>query len=104
VDSPFVVARTEVESRIVAIWREVVGTATVGVRDNFFDLGGHSLMATQVVSRMREAFDVELSLSEFFERPTVAQLAELVENARWILESRLGEGHANQASHDVGEL
>jgi acyl carrier protein len=53
----------------------VLGVARVGVDDNFFDLGGHSLAATQVISRMRRMFDVELSLRSFFETPTLSAMA-----------------------------
>ncbi|AKQ66241.1 Non-ribosomal peptide synthetase [Myxococcus hansupus] len=67
---------TPTEARLVEIWKELLRTPGVGRRDNFFELGGHSLLATRVVARIREAFDVELSLRAFFESPTVAALAE----------------------------
>ena len=52
------------------------------MRDNFFGIGGHSLLATRLMSRVRDAFNVDLPFRAFFENPTIAQLAELVEEAR----------------------
>jgi amino acid adenylation domain-containing protein len=66
--------RSHAEEMLVRIWSEIFGHA-VGVNENFFDLGGHSLLATRVVSRVREAFGIELPLRRLFEQPTVAELA-----------------------------
>ena len=75
----YVPPRGPVEEAIVGIWRDLLGLDRVGVRDNFFDVGGHSLFATQLVARLRDTFAVEPSLREFIEEPTVAGLARLVE-------------------------
>jgi amino acid adenylation domain-containing protein len=75
--------RSEVEAQLAQIWAEVLKLEKVGVHDNFFDLGGHSLMATQAVSRIREQLDVELPLSEMFDYPTVAELAQKIELIYW---------------------
>lgn len=77
----FLAPRTETEQQLAAIWGELLGRDQIGVNDNFFELGGHSLLATQVVSRVRDLFQVRLSLRSFFEKPTVASLAELVAGA-----------------------
>jgi amino acid adenylation domain-containing protein len=79
----FVAPRTPVEEELAAIWTNVLGLEQIGVHNNFFDLGGHSLLAIQAISRLRQAFQVELSVRSLFESPTVAQLAELIEITRW---------------------
>jgi acyl carrier protein len=70
--------RTPVEEAIAGIWSDLLGVEQVGVYDNFFDLGGHSLIATLLISRMREVFQLELPLRSLFEAPAVAELAELI--------------------------
>jgi amino acid adenylation domain-containing protein len=73
--------RTVVEEVLVGIWEQLLPVKRIGVNDNFFEKGGHSLMATQVVSRVREVMEVEVALRKLFERPTVRGLAESVEEA-----------------------
>jgi amino acid adenylation domain-containing protein len=74
----FAAPRTPVEEVMAGIWTKVLGLERVGIHDNFFELGGHSLSATQVISRVRAAFQVEVSLREFFARPTIAECAVLI--------------------------
>ena len=74
--------RTSVEERIAAIWSDVLGGIRVGIHDNFFNLGGHSLTATQVVSRLRAMFQIELPLHVLFEKPTIAQLSHAIEQTQ----------------------
>ena len=68
--------RNAVEELLTLIWAQVLGTERVGIHDNFFHIGGHSLMATQLISRVRSAFQVELPLRCLFETPTVAEIAQ----------------------------
>jgi amino acid adenylation domain-containing protein len=77
----YVAPRTPVEEKLAAAWRELLGIERVGVNDNFFDLGGHSLLLTQLASRIRSGFGVELPLRSLFEATTVAELSALVERA-----------------------
>ncbi len=71
--------RTPAESVIAEIWGALLRAPRVGVESSFFELGGDSRLATQVVSRVRSAFDIDLPLRRFFEGPTVAALASIVE-------------------------
>jgi len=81
-EEAFVEPRTPVEEVIAGVCGEVLGLTRVGARDDLFDLGCHSLLATRIVARLRETFHAELPLHTIFESPTVAQLAEHVESAR----------------------
>jgi acyl carrier protein len=81
-EAVYVAPSSEVEQHIAAIWREVLGIDQVGIHDNFFHMGGHSLKALQVIARLRRTFQAELSVRAMFETPTVAGLAEGIEQAK----------------------
>jgi acyl carrier protein len=74
----FVAPRTPIEKAIAEIWAEVLHLDKVGVYDDFFERGGHSLLAAQVISRLYAVFQIEIALGALLESPTVASLAELV--------------------------
>ncbi|MBN1237197.1 MAG: non-ribosomal peptide synthetase, partial [Gammaproteobacteria bacterium] len=74
-ETRYVEPGSDAEKKIADIWMQVLNVDKVGTRDNFFDLGGHSLLMVQVHSRLREAFGKELSLVEMFRNPTVQALA-----------------------------
>jgi amino acid adenylation domain-containing protein len=78
----FVAPRTPAEELLAGIWTTLLQLPRVGIHDNFFDLGGHSLVATRVMARVRDAFQVELPLRKLFDAPTVAQLAEVIEKIK----------------------
>lgn len=78
----YVAPETPTQERLVAIWRSLLGTTEVGITDNFFQLGGHSLMIMQVVARIRKEFEVEVPIRSLFEDPTIKGLAKEVEEAK----------------------
>jgi len=78
----YVAPRTPEEQAVAEIWQEVLGAERVGVHDDFFALGGHSLMATQVIARARARFDADVQLLDLFTAPTVQGLAAAIATAR----------------------
>jgi len=70
---------TSEESKLAEIWARVLGVSSVGIHDDFFRLGGDSILATQVISQVRSVFNVELSPASLFEMPTVAELARSIQ-------------------------
>ncbi len=77
-DTPFVAARTPFEEQLVAMWASVLRLDRVGIHDRFLELGGDSLLATQLISRVLSAFRVQLALKALWEAPTVAEMAEAI--------------------------
>jgi aryl carrier-like protein len=67
------------EETLAAIWRDVITLGDVGRHDNFFDVGGHSVLLIQVITRVRKAFGVELTLRHLFEAPTIGELARVID-------------------------
>ncbi|HEY7164852.1 MAG TPA: non-ribosomal peptide synthetase [Candidatus Binatia bacterium] len=74
--------RNAIEEKLAKIWAEVLEIDHVGVHDNFFDLGGHSLAAARIVSRMIKEFSLELSVRALLDSPTVADMAEVIAGDR----------------------
>lgn len=71
--------RTATEQILTDIWRAVLGVEKLGIHEDFFDLGGHSLLVTRIIARVRSAFEIDLPIRAIFEAPTIAQLAGLIE-------------------------
>jgi len=92
-DAAYVAPRTPVEQTMAQIWADVLGIGKVGVFDDFFELGGQSLLATQMMSRIKRALHVELPLRAVFEAPTIAALAAKIEPGD------IGTGSSAPASH-----
>jgi amino acid adenylation domain-containing protein len=82
VEEQYVAPRNALENKLALLWSEILDVPRVGVHDKFLDLGGHSLLAVKIISRMAEFCQREISAREFFDHPTVAQLAELLGQTR----------------------
>lgn len=76
----YVAPQTSIEEELVDIWEELLHMSSIGIYDNFFHLGGHSLMGTQLVSRLRALFKIQLPLASLFTAPTIAELALVIED------------------------
>ena len=87
----FVAPRSGFETEIAGIWQSVMKLDQISVTDNFFDIGGHSLLAVQIVTRVKEKYDVEFSMRRLFEVSSIAGMASYVENALWLREPQAGE-------------
>ncbi|MEH2037882.1 non-ribosomal peptide synthetase family protein [Nostoc sp.] len=75
----FVPPRTPVEETLTQIWAEVLKVEKVGIYDNFFELGGHSLLTTQLLAKVKETFNLDISLRSLLDKPTVEGLAENID-------------------------
>ena len=88
-DVPYVAPRNSIELRLALIWAVVLGLEQVGVVDNFFHLGGHSLAAMRVVSRVVQTFQLELPIKALFDSPTISEMAQVI------------AGHSGKKIHDA---
>ena len=96
--------RNPVEESLARIWAEVLKLEKVGIDDNFFDLGGHSLKAVQVISRARKTFEVELPLRRLFETPTIVGLADTIATLCWAKQSAAQGDAALTSEEETGEV
>jgi aryl carrier-like protein len=67
------------EKAVAEIWSAALGLSPLGRTDNFLDLGGHSLLAMRIVAQIRTAYQIDFTLRKFFENPTVAQMAAVIQ-------------------------
>ena len=106
---PFEQARTPVEEKLANIWREVLNVAQVGIRDNFFDLGGHSLLLTKLANRVHDTFQIRLPLRIIFDLPTIERMGqaiieEQVKNADKVTVNRFLSKLSEMTPEQVSEL
>ncbi len=102
----FAPPRTKMETALADIWRRALGLGRVGRHDNFFELGGHSLLAVRVIAEIDRTLNVHVNVPQFFQNPTIEQLARSVEPGhRFPLKPRvlmLQQGHVQPALYFVG--
>ncbi|MDB9343170.1 amino acid adenylation domain-containing protein [Nodularia spumigena CS-586/05] len=90
----FIAPTHTTEIKLAQIWEEVLNINNIGIHDNFLDLGGNSLLATQVISRIRQTFRVEISLKSFLKIPTIAKIRQELEKLITF----------STANHEEGEI
>jgi amino acid adenylation domain-containing protein len=100
----YIAPSTPVEKKLVGIWSEVLAQNHFGVRDDFFHLGGDSMLATMVITRIRQSLKVELPQRIFFEDPTVAALAKYVDDFNQAREEAARNASSNAPAKDLNEL
>jgi acyl carrier protein len=71
---------SSIEKKLASIWSEVLSVQQIASNDNLFDLGGHSLLITRIISRIRNFFQIDVPIHAFFETPTVAAIAALIQS------------------------
>jgi len=84
----YVAPRNETESKLVKIWEEILQRDKIGVNDNFFDLGGHSLKATTMANKIKHVFKVNVTLKEIFKTPEIEKISEEIQKKKWLYESK----------------
>ncbi len=94
-------AGTDTENKLIEIWRNLLGVPDVGLRDDFFALGGHSLLIIRLQSSIRREFSRELPIAALFAQPTVAQIAELLDGST---AASLPAGNAGRQASDAGSI
>src|SRR6185503_16464243 len=92
----YLAPRDDIERTLVGYWQELLGVDKVGVEDSFFDLGGHSLIAVRLFSKVKSAYRVEYPISVLFEAPTIARCAALIKSA---VGDAAGSSHEPADSH-----
>ena len=101
----YVAPESPTERKLASIWQQVLGLEQIGINDDFLNLGGDSLLATQIINRIREAFQVDISLDSLLEESTIAKQLRCLEQLRWLAQSsQIHLQTATQANRDEGEL
>ena len=100
-EASYVAPRNPMEQELAELWAGLLGVEQVGVHDNFFKLGGNSILAAQLLSRVRESFEVDVPLRAVFEAPTVANLVIQIVQGRAV---QLGGGELEKILAELEQL
>jgi amino acid adenylation domain-containing protein len=95
-ETAYVSPRNDIERAVAEIWQKILKVEKVGIQDNFFDLGGHSLNMLQVYSKLRELFKADLAITDLFKYPTINSISRY-------LSQEEDENNFNQQSHELNE-
>ncbi|MDK1314045.1 SDR family NAD(P)-dependent oxidoreductase [Pseudoalteromonas ardens] len=102
IDTEYQQPSNETEQQLTDVWSALLGLQRIGVNDDFFELGGDSLIATKLVSAIRSNLDVDVTLGQVFGKPTIAQLAEHIALSQWA--SAGNETNESETEREEGEL
>jgi acyl carrier protein len=92
---PYVAAGNDLEKKIISVWRRILGVDPIGTQDNFFDLGGDSLLAIQTIEQLRKELNMEIPIVSLYESVTVKSLVEILQSTNHVHEN---EGHNDRSS------
>jgi len=81
-DAVYVSPKTAIEIELAKVWSRILNVENVGIHDSFFNLGGHSLLVTEALLHIKQAFSINLSFKNFFDEPTISQLAKLIDHPK----------------------
>jgi acyl-coenzyme A synthetase/AMP-(fatty) acid ligase/acyl carrier protein len=101
---PYVESRSELEQKLAGIWETALAIHPIGIHDDFFDLGGHSLVATRIISQIHEVLRTDVSMRSLLDAPTVAGLAEVIEALRWTATNADALSSGAESDDETGEL
>lgn len=79
----YIAPSNEIEKELVTIWKDILGLDKIGIEDNFFDLGGHSLKAVKIISEIQKKFNIKIEIISLFQKPHISELAALIANYSW---------------------
>ena len=102
--NPYVAPRTECEKVLIAIWQDILNVHEIGLHDNFLELGGNSLLASQVIEQIRLQWKIRIPLHFLFEQPTVAALACAIENGTHSFELEAGVEYFIDVLEDIKNM